>query len=61
MPKKIILVEGGKDRFEAFGSLTEVCRRYSTLKYWSLTRLKFPIKSGKITIHKINYTKTNKL
>lgn len=55
MPKKIILIEGGKEKFEAFGSLTQVCKEYPILKYWSLARLKFPIESEGLTIHKIKY------
>ena len=62
MPKKIILVQKGKDDFEAYGSLTHVCNEYPMLKYWSLARLKFPIKSEGLTIHKIKYkqSKNNK-
>jgi len=58
MPKKIILVEDEKGQFEAFGSLTKVCREYTSLKYWALTRLKFPIESEGLTIRKINYNKS---
>ena len=59
--KKIILVKEAEDQFKAFGSLTEVCRNYTSLKYWTLSRLKFPIESEGLKIFKINYTKTNKL
>jgi hypothetical protein len=57
MPKKIILVEGGKEKFEAYGSLTQVCSEYPLLKYWTISRLKFPIESEGIKMHKIKYNK----
>ena len=58
MSKKIILVKEDEETFEAFGSLTEVCRHYSGLKYWTLARLNFPIEVENLKIFKVNYNKS---
>lgn len=48
----IVFIQG--ERVETYGNLKKCCE-FEGLKYWTLSRLKFPIKLEGITIHKTEF------
>ena len=55
--KKIIILKQG-EFYEAWGSLKEICEKHN-LPYWTLTRLKFPIKYLDYEIIKVPFRKVS--
>lgn len=51
MQRKSIIVFIKGDRIETYGNLKKCCE-YENLKYHTLARLKFPIKTNNFEIHK---------
>lgn len=51
MQRKSIIVFIKGDRVETYGNLKKCCE-FEGLKYWTLSRLKFPIKTNNFEIHK---------
>jgi len=45
----IVFIKG--DRVETYGNLKKCCK-LEGLKYWTLSRLKFPIRENDFVIHK---------
>jgi len=48
----IVFIQG--ERVETYGNLKKCCEAEG-LKYWTLSRLKFPIQLGEITIYKTEF------
>jgi len=54
MQRQSIIVFIQSDRIETYGNLKKCCE-FENLKYYTLSRLKFPIVKDKFTIHKTNF------
>ena len=48
----IVFIQG--DRVETYGNLKKCCE-LEGLKYWTLSRLKFPIRINDVVIHKTRF------
>jgi hypothetical protein len=48
----IVFIQG--DRVETYGNLKKCCDMEG-LKYWALSRLKFPIRTNDVVIHKTSF------
>ena len=54
MNRKYIIVFIKGERIETYGNLKKCCE-FESLKYWTLSRLKFPIRLEGIIIHKTKF------